>query len=118
MFFFFQAEDGIRDIGVTGVQTCALPISAMLMATKAALPPSLLTISGTIPLSQTIFLWPSLVTTTILIGVAVSVAYLSAPSMGSARTAEDYGIPTTLKVEEVGRPARPGEWLEYSPILS
>src|SRR3712207_6993625 len=27
MIFFFQAEDGIRDIGVTGVQTCALPIS-------------------------------------------------------------------------------------------
>src|SRR3712207_2622154 len=29
VFFFFQAEDGIRDIGVTGVQTCALPISAL-----------------------------------------------------------------------------------------
>src|SRR5215213_9719360 len=27
-FFFFQAEDGIRDWSVTGVQTCALPISA------------------------------------------------------------------------------------------
>src|SRR5437868_2124223 len=27
-FFFFQAEDGIRDRNVTGVQTCALPISA------------------------------------------------------------------------------------------
>src|SRR3712207_7371294 len=27
IFVFFQAEDGIRDIGVTGVQTCALPIS-------------------------------------------------------------------------------------------
>src|SRR5689334_23643755 len=27
MFFFFQAEDGIRDGTVTGVQTCALPIS-------------------------------------------------------------------------------------------
>src|SRR3712207_7286813 len=26
VIFFFQAEDGIRDIGVTGVQTCALPI--------------------------------------------------------------------------------------------
>src|SRR3712207_8424383 len=26
VFFFFQAEDGIRDIDVTGVQTCALPI--------------------------------------------------------------------------------------------
>src|SRR6266542_5128051 len=29
LFFFFQAEDGIRDATVTGVQTCALPISAL-----------------------------------------------------------------------------------------
>src|SRR5216683_4829628 len=31
-FFFFQAEDGIRDLIVTGVQTCALPISADIQA--------------------------------------------------------------------------------------
>src|SRR5690606_41049500 len=30
-FFFFQAEDGIRDFHVTGVQTCALPISVRVM---------------------------------------------------------------------------------------
>src|SRR5437879_12447514 len=30
--FFFQAEDGIRDTSVTGVQTCALPISNMKLA--------------------------------------------------------------------------------------
>src|SRR5205085_4747256 len=30
--FFFQAEDGIRDLTVTGVQTCALPISAVWLA--------------------------------------------------------------------------------------
>src|SRR3712207_7619526 len=37
--FFFQAEDGIRDIGVTGVQTCALPISdGILMAFFPGLP--------------------------------------------------------------------------------
>src|SRR3712207_8549071 len=36
MGFFFQAEDGIRDIGVTGVQTCALPI----LITSAARWPS------------------------------------------------------------------------------
>src|SRR3712207_6928147 len=30
--FFFQAEDGIRDIGVTGVQTCALPICTRFTA--------------------------------------------------------------------------------------
>src|SRR3712207_7000716 len=32
LYFFFQAEDGIRDIGVTGVQTCALPIYAVWAA--------------------------------------------------------------------------------------
>src|SRR2546426_5948177 len=32
-FFFFQAEDGIRDYKVTGVQTCALPISTAVQAT-------------------------------------------------------------------------------------
>src|SRR3712207_7317908 len=37
-FFFFQAEDGIRDIGVTGVQTCALPILASVVISRA--PPS------------------------------------------------------------------------------
>src|SRR2546421_9034780 len=31
-FFFFQAEDGIRDLIVTGVQTCALPISTRVHA--------------------------------------------------------------------------------------
>src|SRR5207249_5800331 len=32
-FFFFQAEDGIRDRNVTGVQTCALPISSKFFNT-------------------------------------------------------------------------------------
>src|SRR5207237_2331731 len=35
-FFFFQAEDGIRDSSVTGVQTCALPISGDLLALDRA----------------------------------------------------------------------------------
>src|SRR5260370_13696673 len=36
IFFFFQAEDGIRDSSVTGVQTCALPISLLLMSGERA----------------------------------------------------------------------------------
>src|SRR5256884_3311801 len=32
--FFFQAEDGIRDVAVTGVQTCALPICLWRLANK------------------------------------------------------------------------------------
>src|SRR5690606_40603428 len=34
VIFFFQAEDGIRDFHVTGVQTCALPISILLFNPK------------------------------------------------------------------------------------
>src|SRR2546429_7530760 len=36
--FFFQAEDGIRDVAVTGVQTCALPISLGLGVLPVAYP--------------------------------------------------------------------------------
>src|SRR5262249_59080573 len=36
VFFFFQAEDGIRDWSVTGVQTCALPISPALLVNERA----------------------------------------------------------------------------------
>src|SRR3712207_380628 len=38
-FFFFQAEDGIRDIGVTGVQTCALPILELPPRLRQHAPP-------------------------------------------------------------------------------
>src|SRR5438445_1784197 len=48
-YFFFQAEDGIRDIGVTGVQTCALPISPRSSARIENWPPQWM---------QTIFMAP------------------------------------------------------------
>src|SRR2546430_5926620 len=38
LHFFFQAEDGIRDLTVTGVQTCALPIFEVSRAGQATLP--------------------------------------------------------------------------------
>src|SRR5258706_11457669 len=47
LFFFFQAEDGIRDWSVTGVQTCALPIfevpghPILLKSSPAARPPEI-----------------------------------------------------------------------------
>src|SRR5205085_6693914 len=39
VYFFFQAEDGIRDLTVTGVQTCALPISGVIFARDEAVAP-------------------------------------------------------------------------------
>src|SRR6266542_4575394 len=44
-FFFFQAEDGIRDATVTGVQTCALPIFPTTLGFPAPPPPA----GGTVP---------------------------------------------------------------------
>src|SRR2546430_9008673 len=41
-FFFFQAEDGIRFLPVTGVQTCALPISVRLLVARLLLGEQLL----------------------------------------------------------------------------
>src|SRR5205807_5324526 len=38
VYFFFQAEDGIRDYKVTGVQTCALPISKSKLAVAITRP--------------------------------------------------------------------------------
>src|SRR5207302_3053055 len=52
LFFFFQAEDGIRDFHVTGVQTCALPILALVgtsgagKSTIASLVPRLYDVDG------------------------------------------------------------------------
>src|SRR5207249_8412251 len=46
IFFFFQAEDGIRDRNVTGVQTCALPISeSVTVAPLSAFPKASLTVT-------------------------------------------------------------------------
>src|SRR5215210_8503171 len=48
-FFFFQAEDGIRDTSVTGVQTCALPISKRIANSGARTVSSLIATSREMP---------------------------------------------------------------------
>src|SRR2546422_6999525 len=52
-FFFFQAEDGIRDVAVTGVQTCALPICRPL-AGQDTICTGVLTNSGSSSSSSTV----------------------------------------------------------------
>src|SRR5256885_13252623 len=51
-FFFFQAEDGIRDYKVTGVQTCALPISEVRRIIDATEPSIVLCDAGGAALVQ------------------------------------------------------------------
>jgi len=85
---------------------------------KRQIPASLLPISGVLPLGSTIFLWQSIATAVILTAVSVLVAYLTAPDARTARTAESYGVrPEPLEIRTPAR-QRPGEWLEYSPLLT
>src|SRR5256885_12611837 len=48
LFFFFQAEDGIRDYKVTGVQTCALPITIAVFLSAYAIPVSFHTVMSVV----------------------------------------------------------------------
>jgi short-chain fatty acids transporter len=106
-------------LGLGAVWAMGLSSSAaMLMATKSAMPPTLFAISGLIPLTQTLFLWQSIATTAILIVISVFIAYLSTPSPENARTAESYGIQYEPIYSALETQTKPGEWLEYSPLLN
>ena len=63
-----------------------------MMATKGSIPPKLYEISGLIPLTQTLFIWPTFWTAVALIIVSVLIAYFSAPNPERAKTVEDYGL--------------------------
>ena len=114
----YRAAGAAAYLGLGATWALGLSSSAaMLMATKSSIPPALLAISGVIPLRQTLFLWESIAMAAVLIVVSVAVAYFSAPSPENARTAEQFGI--ELEAARADEPrTRPGEWLEYSPLLS
>lgn len=115
----YRAAGAAAYLGLGAVWAMGLSSSAaMLMATKSAMPPSLFAISGLIPLTQTLFLWQSLATTAILIVLSVVIAYLSTPSPENARTAESYGIEYQPIRSSLEPKSKPGEFLEYSPLLT
>jgi len=115
----YRAAGAAAYLGLGATWALGLSSSAaMLMATKSAIPPALLAVSGIIPLRQSLFLWQSMATAGILIVVSVIVAYLSAPSAENARTAEHFGIELE-SAHRIAEPrTKPGEWLEYSPALT
>ncbi len=115
----YRAAGAAAYLGLGAVWAMGLSSSAaLLMATKSAMPPSLFSISGLIPLTQTLFLWQSIATTAILILLSVLIACLSTPSAENARTAESYGIQYEPIQSSLEVRSKPGEWLEYSPLLT
>jgi short-chain fatty acids transporter len=115
----YRAAGAAAFLGCGSIWAMGLSSSAaQLQANPASMPAALLQITGVIPFSETIFLWQSYTLTAVLALVTLSIAWASAPVRARAVTAQELGIPPTVTTFPPARGARPGEWLEYSPILT
>ena len=114
-----RAAGGAGYLGLGAVWALGLSSSAaMMMATRSAIPAGLFQIAGLLPLRQTLFLWQSIAIAVVVIVTCTAVAYASAPSAEKAKTAADYGIVYESAARKLEPRTRPGEWPEYSPLLS
>lgn len=117
----YRAVGAAAYLGVGSIWALGLSSSAaLIMATPASLPQSIMKISGVIPISQTLGLWQSMATAAILLGISMAIAFYSAPAQAQARGMTEMGVVYSAPGEKTDRdrPARPGEWLEYSPFLT
>ena len=114
----YRAAGAAAYLGLGAIWAMGLSSSAaQLQANPGSMPPGLLAITGVLPFSQTIFLWQSLVLTSCLIVASLLICWFTAPADANARTAEDFDI-TETSTPALPPRTRPGEWLEYSPLLS
>lgn len=115
----YRAAGAAAFMGMGSVWALGLSSSAaQLQANPDSIPSNLMPITGVIPFRDTIFLWQSMLLAAIMIPVVVAVAYLSAPRGSQARSAADLGVDVHTAEESVPPRSRPGEWLEYSPLLT
>ncbi|MCP2055221.1 UNVERIFIED_ORG: short-chain fatty acids transporter [Pseudomonas fluorescens] len=115
----YRAAGAAAYLGLGAVWALGLSSSAaQLQANPASLPPSILSITGMIPFTETIFLWQSGVLLLALIVVSLIIAYATAPGPNSARDAKACGVDPAFNMPEPQPPTRPGEWLEHSPLLT
>ena len=114
----YRAAGAAAYLGLGAVWALGLSSSAaQLQANPGSLPPSILAITGVIPFTETIFLWQSGVMLGALVLVSLVIAYATAPGPGSARDAQACGVDPAFSLPPLAKRTRPGEWLEYSPIL-
>jgi short-chain fatty acids transporter len=92
--------------------------SAQLQANPASMPAAMLKVTGVIPFGSTIFLWQSQLLAVILAVVSIFVVLRCAPGRDDARTARQMGIDVSETDYALPVRQRPGDWLEYSPLLS
>jgi short-chain fatty acids transporter len=117
--FDYRAAGAAAYLGLGASWAMGLSSSAaQLQANPASLPAPVLKITGVIPFSETILLWQSMLLTAVLIVVSMLIAWWTAPSEETARDAAACGVDLTVPEPAGNTRKRPGEWLEYSPLLS
>jgi short-chain fatty acids transporter len=115
----YRAIGAAAYLGVGSVWALGLSSSAaLIMAAPASLPDAIEKISGVIPLSQTLGLWQSLLIAATLIVISMVLCYFSAPADADARGMKEMGVSDSPAAQPIGRAETPGEWLEYSPLLT
>ena len=115
----YRAIGAAAYLGLGSVWALGLSSSAaLLQATRSAIPPSLLPVTGVIPLGQTIFLWQSLLMAVVLIAISVVVAWASCPPPEQAKTAEEMGVSFEPPTASLEPPATPAEKVDASPLFS
>jgi len=115
----YRAAGAAAYLGLGAVWAMGLSSSAaQLQANPASMPPGLIEITGVLPFTQTILLWQSIALTAILIVVSLAMCWWTAPQGASARTAREFIDTTQVATPAIPPRSRPGEWLEYSPVLT
>src|SRR5215510_7539705 len=115
----YRAAGAAAYLGLGATWAMGLSSSAaQLQANAASLPKPLLSVTGVIPFSETIFLWQSMVITAVLLVVSVTIAIWSAPGPNTAVTADAMGIDISRPdAIEVPPPKQSGQSLHHRPIL-
>jgi short-chain fatty acids transporter len=115
----YRALGAAGYLGVGSVWALGLSSSAaLLMAAPASVPPSILQISGVIPVSQTLGLWQGMVIAGVLIAVSMLISVYSHPAPADARDMEAMHVRYEPPTAPVAKVEKPGEWLEYTPLLT
>lgn len=115
----YRAAGAAGNLGICTIWALGLSSSAaQLQANPGSLPKSILDITGVIPLTDTIFLWQSGVMIVVIFLMSLAIALWSAPSPDAAVTAEDMGVELEAGTAAAKTGSRPGEWFEYSPVIT
>jgi short-chain fatty acids transporter len=92
--------------------------AAQLQANASSIPASLLPITGVIGFSETILTWQNGVMVVLLMSLSAAICFFTAPPPGKIKTAQELGVVLDTDKVDAAKPSRPGDFLEFSPILT